>query len=434
MLMLASVTFVEARTHAQVNLTPGQSKIKHTSVPAPRLVDSETMEQSDVEVKPSILFTPLVFGHQTPQPDVRMENAASGQEAQRLNGDNRWIDDALSQREQAAGTRYRATVNYPQLVAYNASTLPEPPTEHVVTPNPAKNRLSIETVPDDTISVDPILELQEIKVRNWLHAVNASLHFTQAYISQNWYQGGENNINILGLFQWDCNLNQKIHPNYLFENMLQYKIGVMSAHNDTLRNYAINEDNFLFTSKFGYKAIKNWYYSASLMFKTQLFNAYKSNTNDLTASFLSPAELNIGLGMTYNYKDKDGFKVLSLSIAPLSYNMKICRDIIKLDPTKFGIDAGHHTKHSFGSNLECKFSWKIRANINWDSRLYVFTNYHYAQGDWENTLDFSVTRHLNTKIFTHLRYDKSRPRHEEWKYWQFKEILSFGLTYKFSIE
>lgn len=413
---------------------PGRLSLKLTSVPAPQLIDSDTMTLNSVKVKPSTLFTPLIFSHHTPQPDGRVEEATHSQETGGMDYDRQWLDNALTRRERATNTRYRVIIKYPQMVTYNVRTLPKPPTEYVVTPNPANNKLSIDATLDDTISVEPILRLQKVKVRNWLHTANASLHFTQAYISPNWYQGGENNINILGLFQWDCKLNQKIHPKYLFENMLQYKIGVMSAQSDTLRNYAINEDNFLFTSKFGYKALKNWYYSASLMFKTQIFNAYKPNSNELTASFLSPGELNLGLGMTYSYKDKDKIKVLSLSLAPVSYDMKICRDIEKFNPTTFGIDEGHHTKHSFGSNLECKYTWKIRANINWDSRLYMFTNYHYAQGDWENTIDFSITRHLNTKIYTHLRYDKSRPRHDDWRFWQFKEILSFGLTYKFSTE
>ncbi|MBQ1724036.1 MAG: DUF3078 domain-containing protein, partial [Muribaculaceae bacterium] len=206
----------------------------------------------------------------------------------------------------------------------------------------------------------------------------------------------------------------------------------MTAHNDSLRKYAINEDNFQFSSQLGYKAVKNWYYSATLLFKTQFFNNYKSNTSTMTASFLSPAELNVGLGMTYNYKDKYETKVFTLSLAPLSYNLKICCDIDRLNPTTFGIDEGHHTKHSFGSNLEAKLNWKIRDNIVWTSRLYAFTNYEYVQGDWENTFDFSITRHLNTKLYVHLRYDKSHPWHADWKYWQLKEILSLGLTYRFS--
>ena len=60
---------------------------------------------------------------------------------------------------------------------------------------------------------------------------------------------------------------------------------------------------------------------------------------------------------------------------------------------------------------------------------------HFSNnGLWNvfHTFDFSITRYLNTKIFTHLRFDKSRPRDIDWKYWQFKEILSFGIVYRFA--
>ncbi len=413
-------------------LTPHNAKLLPL-VPKPKPADSTTLNYDNIKLMPSNLFMPLVFDKQ--------QNCDTGDIMQhhhditgdtKLNMNDDWLNRALEQRRRNKNTRYDVMVKHPQLVPYNVSTLPEPPKEHVVVADPNKNKLEIETAEVEPTAIDPMLDRREIKTRNWLHTVKTSLHFTQAYISHNWYQGGENNINVLGDLQWDINLNQKLHPNYLFENTLRYKIGVMTAHNDSLRNYAINEDNFQFNSKFGYKAIKNWYYSATLQFKTQLFNSYKSNTRTMTASFLSPGELNIGLGMTYNYKDENEIKVLSLSIAPLSYNLKECRDIERLKPSTFGIKDGRHTKHNFGSNLECKFVWKIRPNIAWSTRLYAFTNYEYVQGDWENTLDFSITRHLSTQIYTHLRYDKSRPYDTDWKHWQFKEILSFGLTYRFA--
>ena len=384
-------------------------------------------------LKPSTLLMPLIFEQQqTPDSLLGSPQLAMPQQARQchLEVDNSWLRKAQQQRERENALRYDAMIRNPQLVKYNLSMLPAPPDEYAVGADLNKSRLVITPVETQPVVVE--VEKVDVKPRNWLHTVNASLHFTQAYISDNWYQGGENNLNVLADFQWDFNLNQVLHPKWLFNNTLRYKLGVMTAHNDSLRNYAINEDNFQFSSQLGYKAVKNWYYSASLLFKTQFFNNYKSNTNTMTAAFLSPAELNIGLGMTYSYKDKFETKVFTLSIAPLSYNIKICRNIDDIDPTIFGIDPGHHTKHSFGSNLEAKLNWKISNNITWSSRLYAFTNYEYVQGDWENTFDFSITRHLNTKLFVHLRYDKSHAWHPDWKYWQLKEILSLGLTYRFS--
>lgn len=375
----------------------------------------------------SYLLMPLVFDKQ--------QSAAVSQEPGKqqpgLKVDDTWIDRAQQRWGRTHDTRYRLMINKPELVPFNENVLPKPPKEVVVETSPADAELQVEPRNLATEQFKPI-DRREVKVHNWLHSFVGSLQGTQAYISNNWYQGGENNLNLLADVQWDCNLNQKLHPNWLFNNTLHYKLGVATAKGDTLRNYSINEDNFQFSSQVGYKAVKNWYYSATLFFKTQLLNSYVTNSKTLAASLLSSGELNLGLGMTYNYKDQEGYKTLTLSIAPLSYNMKICRDIEKIDPTKFGIEAGHHFKHSFGSTVEMKFEWKITPSINWKTRLYAFTDYKYVQGDWENTLVFYVNSFLSTQIFTHLRYDKSRPWNQDWRYWQFKEILSFGLTYKFA--
>lgn len=376
------------------------------------------------------LLVPLIFEHQQSLGENSI-GAASQQQGLHLDASDQWLHQAMQQSQRHNDARYRAMIEHPDLVVYNEASLPEPPKEYVLTADPSQGMLTI-AAPQVTQPVDTIIDAAPVPIHNWLHLFNGSVHFTQAYISGNWYQGGENNLNILADLKWEFNLNQEVHPKWLFNNMMQYKLGLATASGDTLRNYRINEDNFLFTSQLGYKAIKNWYYSAMLQFKTQFFNNYKPNSPDMTAAFLSPAELNIGLGMTYDYKNADQSKTLTIAIAPLSYNMKICRDIDNLDPVNFGIDPGHHTKSTFGSNVEAKFFWKITPSITWASRFYVFTNYQYVQGDWENTWDFSITRHLNTKIFTHLRFDKSHPRDIDWKYWQFKEILSFGIVYRFA--
>lgn len=375
------------------------------------------------------LLMPLIFEHQ--QAPLTQCCASNENNTLSLDANDQWLQDAMARSNRQNDARYRAMIENPQLVAYNVNSLPEPPKEYVLTSDPSQGMLTI-AAPQVVAPVDTIIDEAPVPLHNWLHTFNGSVHFTQAYISNNWYQGGENNLNVLADLKWECNLNQAVHPNWLFNNMMQYKLGITTASGDSLRKYRINEDNFLFTSQLGYKAVKHWYYSAMLQFKTQFFNNYKPNSETMTASFLSPGELNLGLGMTYDYKNADQTKTLTVAIAPLSYNLKICRDIDNLDPVNFGIDPEHRTKSTFGSNIEAKWNWKITPSITWSSRFYVFTNYKYVQGDWENTFDFSITRYLNTKIFTHLRFDKSRPRDIDWKYWQFKEILSFGIVYRFA--
>ena len=379
-------------------------------------------------VEPSMLYVPLVYDNYMPEHAV---NRNAPQPLYALDAGDEWLQEAMENTEHARRVRQRAMIDNPQLVAYNANRLPEAPPEGVIPGDPRQGKLTIAPpqapAPDD---VTPV-ETPPLKVHNWLHVFNASLQFTQAYISGNWYQGGENNLALLGSINWNCNLNQDIHPNWLFNNALSYKLGVATTHGDSIRNYLINEDNFLFTSQLGYKAVKNWYYSAMFQFTTQFMNNYKTNTRTMTAAFLSPAEMNIGLGMTYNYKKADD-RMFTLAIAPISYNLKYCRNITDIDPTRFGIDAGHHSKSTVGSNFEAKWLWRFTPSVMLTSRLYMFTNYQYVQGDWENTLDLSIGKYLTTQLYTHLRFDRSRTRDDDWNYWQFKEILSLGVVYRFA--
>jgi hypothetical protein len=79
-------------------------------------------------------------------------------------------------------------------------------------------------------------------------------------------------------------------------------------------------------------------------------------------------------------------------------------------------------------------TWKITRNITYTGRWFVFSDYSYLQGDWENTFNFSVNRYISTQIYVHARYDSSTTRDPDskWHLWQLKEILSFGFAYQFS--
>jgi hypothetical protein len=88
----------------------------------------------------------------------------------------------------------------------------------------------------------------------------------------------------------------------------------------------------------------------------------------------------------------------------------------------------------YGSSAELTFKAKIAWNIEYSTRMFIFTNYEYLQSDWENTLTFNINRFLSTKLFAHVRYQSDTPHIEnsKWQKWQVKEILSIGFSYKFS--
>ena len=234
---------------------------------------------------------------------------------------------------------------------------------------------------------------------------------------------------------YSVKLNPAYHENLLFENTFQYKLGLNSVTDDEYRKYAISEDLLQINSTFGLKAAKKWYYSINAQFKTQVLNSYVRNTMTLNSAFLSPGELTAGLGMTYNHTNSKKTFTFDASIAPLSYNLKICtRPNDEISHDTWNIAADRSTVSNIGSSGEAKLSWQITHNINFRSRLFVFTDYSQIQGDWENTLSMDINRYLATQIYVHARYDSSTPRCDDpsWHKLQVKEILSFGVTYKFS--
>ena len=164
-------------------------------------------------------------------------------------------------------------------------------------------------------------------------------------------------------------------------------------------------------------------------FKTQLFNGYDAN-DVLKTALLSPGELNVGLGMTYNYANEKITFTFDASVSPLSYNMKTCFND-KIDETLFGIAEGRMTTSEIGSSGELKLKWLMSHNISLTTRLFAFSDYSYFQGDLENTLAFNINRFLSTQININLRYDTSVPSDLKWHRLQLKEILSFGFSYTF---
>lgn len=343
----------------------------------------------------------------------------------------RWLEEANAQNRTMKRIRRDLFFNHPEKVRYNITLLPEAPKKFHAVVNPEEHTIEIREVAVDVPAASTISSAP-VQKRHWIRAFNASLQFSQAYVSPNWYQGGNNNLNMLATLFYNVKLNPEYHPNLLFETTAQYKLGMNSAPDDSVHNYSISEDLFQVNSTFGLKAAKRWYYSLTAQFKTQMLNSYKSNSEDLVSSFLSPAELTVGVGMTYNYANPKKTVTFDASIAPLSYNMKMCRDERLRDAL---IKDGRFVQHHFGSSAELKFFWKICYNIAYTARIFAFTDYDTAYADWENKVTFDINRFLTTQLYVHMRYDSSTPYNEDngnWKKFQVKEILSIGFSYKFS--
>ena len=319
---------------------------------------------------------------------------------------------------------------HPEKAKYLAWKLPDPP--RLLPAEDYTDEYLIEDIPVDVMEQPVPGIIDAVKRTDWLHKTDASLQFSQAYISPNWYQGGNNALSLLVNLLWDVRLNEVYHPSLLFESTLSYKLGLNSTPQDSLHRYSVSEDLLQYNFKFGIRARQKWFYSFTAMFKTQMLNTYGENSRVRKASFMSPGELNLGIGMPYATTGLKKRLKFNASIAPVSYNLKTCLDHL-VDPTQFSIKAGRKTQSQIGSNAEAVLEWNIVSNISWRSRMFLFTNYDEFQGDWENTLNFAVNRFLSTQIYVHLRYDTASHQYDgHWRHWMLKEILSFGFRYAFS--
>ncbi len=348
-----------------------------------------------------------------------------------LSGTPDWLHDALTQSRISEDFMYNTMVNTPHTIQFTYWDLPVPPRlpEDDVTLRSYIQNLNL---PEVSASDAWIPEI-ELKKKHWLHKFNTGLQFSQAYVSKNWYQGGNNYLALLYNFYWNVQLNPTYHPNEIFESTVNYKLGVNSIEQNAVgRRYSLSEDNFQYNVKYGFKAFQKWFYTVTGQFKTQFFRNYKTNTNIRSASFLSPADLNLGVGMTYSYANKKKTFNLSASIAPISYNLKVCIDK-DIDPVQFNIKPGHKTHSEFGSSGEMNMTWQASSNISMRTRVFAFTDYSYFQGNVETTWDFAINKFLSTQIYANLRYDSSSDFNaSKWHHWMLKEILSFGLSYSFS--
>lgn len=342
-----------------------------------------------------------------------------------------WLIDALTQGRISGDYMYTAMIYTPHTIQYTYWDLPVPPRlpEDDVTLGSYIRNLNL---PEVAVT-DALIPEFEQKKKHWLHKFNTGLQFSQAYVSKNWYQGGNNYLALLYNFYWDVQLNPTYHSDQIFESSVNYKLGINSIEqNEVGRKYSLSEDNFQYNVKYGFKAFKKWFYTLTGQFKTQFFRNYKTNTEIRTASLLSPADLNLGLGMTYSYANKKKTFNMSASVAPISYNLKICIDK-EIDHAQFNIKPGHKTHSEIGSSGEINMTWQACSNISMRTRLFAFTDYSYFQGNIETTWDFAINKFLSTQVYANLRYDSSSDfNSSKWHHWMLKEILSFGLSYTFS--
>lgn len=287
--------------------------------------------------------------------------------------------------------------------------------------------------------------------KHWTKSGNASLQFTQGYVSKNWYKGGVSSFALLGTADYTFNYK---NDRFAWDNAIEAKLGFVNSSSQ-YRTFITNNDILKWTSKLGYQATKNWYYTLQGIGQTQFCTGWKEDTDtgDVTevSKFFNPAYLNISLGMDWK-KETEAIK-FSIYMSPFAYNLKFVGDPRRyddddvwtsgrIDGTQFGLRKGDYNLYDFGVNAKATLEYKVCKYLTWTSQATYYSplwdcgkykNSVYTEVDWENTFDMPLNKYFSTKLYTHLRFDDSVGPDNKgagWGYFQFTELLSFGLSYK----
>lgn len=271
------------------------------------------------------------------------------------------------------------------------------------------------------------IDIVVVKPNFWNFSGDYYLQFLQNYVSSNWYKGGESNYSMVGAFTLNANYNNK--QKVRWDNKIEMKLGFQTSRQDTLHSMRVSENLLRLTSKLGLQASRHWYYTLQVVASTQFMRQWESNSNVITTDFLGPLNANFSLGMDYNVAWLKGRLTGSAHLAPLAYNFRYV-DRLSLS-TRYGIDEGRRTMHSYGSQLTVDLLWKLAENLRWKTRLYAYTTYDHVEAEWENTLTFQFNRYISSNIFVYPRFDDNRARDERHGYLQLKEYASVGFAYAF---
>ena len=333
----------------------------------------------------------------------------------------RMIDEAL----------VRIYLEHPELVKMTETELMDVPGIIPISDDIASGiRLKDDRVLGDA-PTDKSPERVRSKLRYWKTFGNFQGKYTQSYYSENWYKGGESNHSILG----QINLEADYAKNHTtFDNKLELKLGYYNTSQVNGKNtFRTNEDLIRFTSKYGLKAFENWYYSAQSQGYTQFAPVWDTKVpTKLKSRFMAPAYGNVSVGLDYKPKFKKKGITLSVLLSPFSYNMKY--SAVDSIATSFGIEAGKQIKHSFGSRFESNLKWTFLEDFTWTNKTQFYTTYESTEINFENTIDYRLSKYLSLQFFCHYRFDDSVKRKKDkdgnlMGYGQFKEFLTLNFNY-----
>ncbi|MBI1836250.1 MAG: DUF3078 domain-containing protein [Flavobacteriia bacterium] len=287
-------------------------------------------------------------------------------------------------------------------------------------------------------SLDSITNIPKWKLKS-ISALNG----TQTTL-KNWNSGGKSSISILGFINTSAYYNNK---NVKWENDISLSLGGVRYFNNAEKTNVVQktDDKIDISTKFGYHLNKKKYFSIISGLKTQSLVGYNfPNDSVRISNFMAPGYLNSAIG--YDYVTSDNFGIF---ISPFAAKMTFVRDQNLANQGAFGvtkasyndigqiIQNGKEFRGEFGAYFKIKWNKAIAKNIEFKSKLDLFSNYnHNPQNidvNAELLITFKVNSWFSSSILCNAIYDddvlitnnlgKASPK------CQIKSIIGMGISY-----
>ena len=270
--------------------------------------------------------------------------------------------------------------------------------------------------------------------QGWSHKGNFGLNFGQSSFT-NWAAGGQNTVNGQGIFNYEIHY---LKDKFKWDNTLNTALGY--SYFDFKKKPIKTDDKIEFTSLATLKATEHLNYGVELAFRSQFAYGfdYTKDSTQYISKFLAPAYISLGLGIEWVPNPH-----FSLYFSPITGRITIVNDDYLASIGAFGVneldknDTVVHTnyakvRYEFGARAVAKFQYPLAKNIDFSSKLELFSNYlnhpERIDVDWQNMLVLKVNDWLNANLSTHLIYDYDIPFPdvEKGSKVQFKEVLAIG--------
>ena len=295
---------------------------------------------------------------------------------------------------------------------------------------------------------------------NIINILNERLSFDGSYglnINQlalsNWAAGGENTFAGKAFANFTLLDHKKT-----FEQKLvgSFAFGIARFASKGVEK---QDDKIDLTYSLSRNSLTQWNLSSIVTFSTQFANGYKyPNDSTVISTFFAPAYLTLSTGCSYKTKDER----FQIYMSPLAGKITFVMNQELADKGAFGVKKGYYDQDSIwipgehiapalGVNVIINYKRPIGKSITYTTLLNTFFNYIERHDDdrlpidvnWENTVNFMITKYISTIFFVHLKYDHNTtfPVYEDIEgvqtvvdnvpKLQFKESLGIAFIHKF---